>query len=226
MPKISTKQIEKKLLKLARDTRYEEGMRIIDTYLRHHELTDKLLLFRAFLLYHHAAKLMYGKGKTKSFKQKNFIQKKFESAISICKHLIRKQHSIDNQVYLNSRLYLAQIYAMLGKKKEAILFARKTYKINPSTLTAERLADVYYRLGETNNAIFWYETAVKKTRDFTKKLFTQTNLAIAHKQMGNIKEAEREALKAFKFLNKAGKGENKKLLFRTLYNSFPEIIKK
>src|SRR3989344_2504177 len=118
-------QTETKLTELARRERYGEGLAIIDDFLNKYGIVDEILVQKAFFLYHYAAYLMYDH--TQASKKKALIRQNFEHAINICKLLIKKLHNIDDRNLLNVRIYLAQMYAMIGRSQEAKNVAKLTF---------------------------------------------------------------------------------------------------
>lgn len=222
--KISKKtiyQTERKLIELARKERYGEGMTIIDNFLSKYGTVDTILVQKAFFLYHYAAYLKYNH--TQDSKRKALIKQNFKQAIDICKLVIKQLRNIDNRNLLNVRIYLAQIYAMIGCAKEAKKVARQTFKYCPSDLTAERAADVNLRLNDLSSAISWYKMAIKLAKKADGKSMAQIGLAIAYKQIGKTSSALREANKALQLLKRLGKNQNITLLKQSLYAHFPQL---
>lgn len=214
-------QTEMKLTELARKERYEEGMAVIDNFFNKYGVMDEILVQKAFFLYHYAAYLMYNH--TQASKRKALIRQNFEQAIDICKLVIKKRRDIDDRNLLNVRIYLAQIYAMTGRAKEAKNIARQTFKYRPSTLTAERAADAHLRLNDLSGAIFWYKAAIKQAKKADEKSMAQIGLAIACKQIGETSSALKEAIKALQLLKHSGKNKNITLLKQSAYAHFPRL---
>lgn len=217
-------QIKEKLSKLAYLGQYEKGLFFIEKYTKKHPKdTEKILPKKAFFLYHHAADLLYNNSKKTSLKIQKNTSMYFDQAITICKKIIQNKHKINKIDYLNTRIYLAQIYVMLKYFEKAQKLAIQTYKYRPCSLTAERVADIYIRSNDFNNAIIWYEKAVKKTKIPTQKLIAQIGLSICYKKMKDNKRATKEALIALDFLKQSGKDKNTLLLKKTLFAYFPKI---
>src|SRR3989344_5525670 len=199
-------QTEIRLTELARKERYEEGLAIIDDFLNKYGVVNEILVQKAFFLYHYAAYLKY-----------NHIQNHKKKA------LIKKLHNIDNRNLLNVRIYLAQIYAMTSRVKEAKNIARQTFKYHPSDLTAERVADVYLRLNDLPGAVSWYKTAIKLAKKTDEKSMAQIGLAITYKKIGETSSALEEAHKALQLLKHSGKNKNIILLKQSVYAHFPQL---
>ena len=214
-------QTEARLLKLAREEKYQAGLVVIERFHEKYGAVDEILVQKAFFLYHYAAYLMYGH--TQDSKRKTLIKQNFEQAIDICKLVIKKQRDIDDRNFLNARLYLAQIYAMLGRTKKAKNIARQTFKYHPSALTAERAADVHLRLNDLSGAISWYKTAIKQAKKVDEKSMAQIGLAIAYRQIGEISSALKEAIKALRLLKHSGRNKNITLLKQSIYAHFPQL---
>jgi len=223
------KQTEKEILmktaKLASGGLFEKGLIILNSYIdKHPQYSEDILINKAFFLYHYAATLLYSESKLSHKAEKN-IQSYFNQAILICKNVI-KTEKINKVNYLNSRLYLAQIYVMQNKYKEANDFAKQTHKLKPSSLTAERIADIYLRSNDFQKAIIWYKKSINLSNKIPQKLLSQIAIAICYKKMKKKKQAEKEALIAFKFLKQSKLKKDKDiivLLSKSLYDNFPEI---
>jgi tetratricopeptide (TPR) repeat protein len=225
------KQTEKNILmktaKLASKGMFEKGLITINSYIeKHPHYSEDILINKAFFLYHYAASLLYSKSKP-SHKIEIEIQQYFERAILICKKII-KEERINTVNYLNSRLYLAQIYVMQNKYKEANDFAKQTYKLKPSSLTSERIADIYLRSNDFPKAITWYKKSINLSNKIPQKLLSQIAIAICYRKMRKEKQATKEALLALSFIKKS-KSKNDKnfiiILSKSLFDNFPEIIK-
>lgn len=214
-------QTEIRLTELARKERYEEGLAIIDDFLNKYGVVNEILVQKAFFLYHYAAYLKYNH--IQNHKKKALIKQNFKQAINICKLIIKKLHNIDNRNLLNVRIYLAQIYAMTSRVKEAKNIARQTFKYHPSDLTAERVADVYLRLNDLPGAVSWYKTAIKLAKKTDEKSMAQIGLAITYKKIGETSSALEEAHKALQLLKHSGKNKNITLLKQSVYAHFPQL---
>lgn len=222
--KISKKtiyQIETRLTKLARKERYQSGLVVINDFLSKYGIVDEILVQKAFFLYHYAAYLKYNH--TQDSKSKALIKQNFKQAIDICKLVIKKLRNIDNRNLLNVRIYLAQIYAMIGRAKEAKQVARQTFQYYPSDLTAERAADVNLRLNDLSRAISWYKTAIKLAKKADSKSMAKIGLAVAYKQNGKTPSALKEASDALQLLKRSGKNKNFTLLKQSIFAHFPQL---
>src|SRR3989338_237188 len=214
-------QTETKLTELARRERYGEGLAIIDNFLNKYGIVDEILVQKAFFLYHYAVYLKYNH--TQDSKRKKIIKQNFEQAIKICKLIIKKLRNINDRNLLNVRIYIAQIYAMKGRTKEAKKIAGQTFKYHPSDLTAERAADVHLRLNDLPGAISWYKIAVKLTKKADEKSMAQIGLAFTYKKIGEASSALKEANKALQLLKHSGKNKNITLLKQSVYAHFPQL---
>lgn len=218
-------QTEARLLKLARGQRYQEGLKVIQRFHEKYGPANEILMQKAFFLYHYAAALLYGD--TKTPRQNSVIQKNYRQAIIICRGIIRKHrnNTQNKRILLNARLYLAQIYAMIGQGKRAQRFAQQTLKYQSSTLAAERAADVYSRTGNLVGAVALYKEAIKKAEDPAQKLMAQIGLAMTYKQMGKTAVAIKRARIASMSLKQAKKNTNITLLGEFLHAHFPNLDK-
>lgn len=215
---------EAQLLQLARNQQYPEGLSIIEQQIKKNGPSEEILLQKAFFLYHYAAALLYGDAHDS--RKSYLIQKNFEQAIVICRQIIKSHYSaISNENFIKARLYLAQIYAMLGQKKRAQQFAQQTFTYQPSALVAERAADVYLRTGNMRGAIDLYKKAVSKAKDPAQKLFAQIGLAVTYKQMRKTSAANKQASRAAKLITQVDEDGNIKLLRQSLYEHFPNLQK-
>lgn len=215
-------QTEARLLKLARRQRYQEGLETIGHFNRKYGPVNEILIQKAFFLYHYAAALMYGD--TKTSRQNYVIRKNYHQALIICREIIRKRRNdTRDKNTLNARLYLAQIYAMIGQEKRARRFAKQTFKYQLSALAAERAADVYFRTGDMVGAAALYREAEKKAEDPAQKLMAQIGLAVTYKRMGKTVAATKQARIASMFLKQADKNINTTLLGESLRTNFPNL---
>jgi len=214
-------QIEAQLLKLARRQRYQEGLGIIECFHQKYGPDEETLIQKAFFLYHYAAYLMYDR--TQKSKKKVLITRNFEEAIDICKLVIKKRRDIHERNLLNARIYLAQIYAMMDRAKEAKKLARQTFEHQPSALTAERAADVHLRLNDLPGAFTWYRTAITQAKKIEEKSMAQIGLAIVYKRIGKTSSALKEITMALQSLKRSGKNKNTTLLKQSIYAHFPQL---
>ena len=227
---LKIKQSQKYLLgleKLAQQGKYRLGLRTVEKYLKQYPTMDEFLLKHAFFLYHHAADLKYSRGTKKGKNQTLKITIHFNRAIRICRELIKRKKFLPQRIYLNARIYLAQIYTMLGKSREAKIFASATYKYLPITLTAERAADVCRRLNDLNGAQRWYQKAVKKAKKTDEKTMAHIGLAMLYRHMGEVGKALEEVRTAIYFVKHTEHPEllNPKFLVKILRAHIPELKK-
>lgn len=112
---------------------------------------------------------------------------------------------------------------MLDRAKEAKTIARQTFRYCPSTLTAERAADVHLRLSDLSGAVHWHKTAIKQAKKADEKSMAQIGLAIIYKRIGKTSFALKEALKALQLLKRSGGNKNVTLLKQSIYAHFPQL---
>ena len=225
-----TKQSRKylfRLERLAQQGKYRAGLQEVEKYLKQYPAKDEFLLKHAFFSYHHAVDLKYSSSVKKEKYQTLKIAAYFEQAIRVCRKLIKRKKLLPQRIYLNARIYLAQIYAMLGKSRKAKAFACATYKYLPISLTAERAADVYRRLNDFNGAMRWYKKAVKKAKRVDEKATTHAGLAMLYRHMGRMEKALEEVQTAVYFIGRIKHPEmfNPKLLMKILRSHIPEFKK-
>lgn len=225
MLKSQTKFNKAYLLTLARNMRYEKGIDMIQTRIDKIGNTTESLLQKAFFQYHHAADLKYNNAKRNTAHDLEIINNKFKKAQKICLEIIENKNVRSKNQILNARLYLAQIYAMLGKEEDAESLTKQTFKLFPSTLTSERVADIYFRLGEYKIATYWYSRAVKLARKTPEKLIAELGLAITYRKMGLLNKANKIALLALTIPKSLSKNKNVILLIESLYEHFPKLKK-
>lgn len=227
---LETKQSQKylfRLEKLAQQGKYRLGLQTAEKYLKQYPEMDEFLLKHAFFLYHHAADLKYSHGTKKEASQTLKIAAYFNHATHICRKLIKRKKFLPRRIHLNARIYLAQIYAMLEKTREAKEFARATYKYFPSALSAERAADVCWRLNDFDGALRWYKIAVKKAKKADEKATTHAGLAMLYRHIGKVEKALEEVRIAIYFFKRADHPKllNPKLLIKILRSYIPELKK-
>ncbi|TSC67432.1 MAG: hypothetical protein CEO19_241 [Parcubacteria group bacterium Gr01-1014_73] len=227
---LETKQSQKYLLgleRLAQQGKYRVGLQTVEKYLKQHPAMDEFLLKHAFFLYHHAADLKYSRNAKKERTRTLKIINYFNQAIRVCRELIKRKKFLPQRIYLNARIYLAQIYAMLGKSRKAKTFVRATYNYLPISLTAERAADVYRRLNDLDGALRWHQRAVKKAKKADEKAIAHAGLAMLYRHMGKVEKAIEEVRIAIYFFKrvKHPKLLNPKLLIKILRSHIPELKK-
>ncbi len=211
------------LLTLARNRKYEEGIKLIEGRIKKIGSTTELLLQEAFFQYHHAADLKYNNPKKNLTNDLEIINDKFKHALKICREIIENKKIQHKNHILNARLYLAQIYAMLGNVEKGKSLAKQTFKLFPTTLTAERTADVHLRLNDTKGAICWYKKSIKLARKIPEKIIARLGLAIAYKKRGLLDKANKMAVLALQISKRARKNINVILLTESLYFHFPNL---
>ncbi len=211
------KKLERHLHHLNMQGERAEAVQTIQQYLSKNREDDRVLLKLAFFLYHHAIPLLYRNKKTR-----DKAKKQFEQAIYICKKLIKKDTLIKKKITINARIYLAQMYAIL-KKPSAIAWARQTYSLCPCFLTANRLADVYARLGHTKHALRWYKRENKFVRTKKDKLAYHSDLALFLYGIKKEKEALRHAQLARLALKSFPKTPEIISMYKILTSSFPQL---
>ena len=207
--------LNKKLDTLNMQGKRKESISLLRSHFKKHQVTDQLELRLAFFLYHHALEIYYGDG-AKIDKEK--AKQEFDEDIKICRKIIKDCKN--KKLHLNASIYLAQIYACLGKKK-AIEIARKNYLQEKSSVTANRLADVYERLGDNSKALSWYkkeEMLAKKEKP--QSVYYILNLAMFYKRIGKNKLAEEYVRTGLKLLPKNIQGRSMK---RILLSYFPDL---
>lgn len=211
------KKLERRLHCLNMRGKRAKAVQMLQQYLSKNRGNDRVLLKLAFFLYHHAIPRLYKNKKTRKGAEKQFRQ-----AIYICKKLIEKDLLVKKKSTLNARIYLAQMYAIL-KKPSALEWARKTYSLCPGFLTANRLADVYARLGHTTHALRWYKRENKFVRTKKDEHAYHADLALF---LHGIKK-EREALYHAQQAQQALKSFPKTLeiisMHKILTSAFPKL---
>lgn len=115
-------------------------------YIHTHKDDVEARLEFAWFLYHVA--LDEEKGKKR---HKHLIETK-----TIYEEILKNKLTKDKLLIINARMCLAQIMAILGEKK-AIKIARENFDSQKTTLMANRLADVYRRLGNQRKALWWFK---------------------------------------------------------------------
>lgn len=197
------------------------GVKIIKNYLKTHRATDEVLVRLAFCLYHHAAPYLFNH--SASSHTRTCAKKQFTQAITICKNIIDKDRTIKKRSTLNARIHLAQMYAMLKKRAEAVSLARKNYILKPNVITANRLADVYARLGENKEALRWYKRVERISKGRKEYLAAISDLACFYKKIEKNRLAFQYARQTLELIPKTGEGRSMK---KILLSHFPHLTKK
>jgi len=220
MSTLSEHTIRVSLLHLARNQQYRKGLRLIAKYSKKLPISSELLLNKAFFLYHNSAKLLYGHSASR---YRSKIDTGFHQATIICNKIIKSHSRKKNRYLLNARLYLAQIYVMNKQYMQAIRIGQYTHKIFKTSMTAERLADIYQRARNLKHAIQYYREGVRLAKKPVEKLIAQIGVAISFKELNDTKAALKEASIAYRYTTQAKKGVNLKLLQQSLFAHFPEL---
>lgn len=213
----SFRKLERRLHYLNMQDERAKAIQVIQQYLNKNQENDWVLLKLAFFLYHHAIPFLYG---NKKVQEK--ARKEFEQAIRICRKLIKKDILVKRKITLNARIYLAQMYAIL-KKQSALVWARRTYSLSPGFLTANRLADVYARLGHTTHALRWYKRENKFVRTKKDKQAYHADLALFLHGIKKEKEALRHAQLAQQALKSFPKTLEIISRYKILTSAFPKL---
>jgi len=180
------KNILKKITDLNLKDKRSEALLLVNRSLKKHPYSKKLKLKKAFLLYHIAIE-------PKKYNLNNDQENKMiNESIDIYKKSINNKNKKDN---LSSRMYLAQIYAILGNK-DAVKIGLVNYKENSNTLTANRLMDIYYRLGDLENAKKYLEIFIGKAREEkVSDIMLNVEASLRYKQFGMLKESKKYSKK-------------------------------
>src|SRR3989339_1258228 len=185
-----TNQLEKKLKNLNMSGDRSGAILLIRKYLEKNPPADTLMLQLAFFLYHDATQRLYQNKKSK--KETGNIKDYFNESIKILEKIIKKDPQIKNSITFNSRIYLAQIYAILNNSKKAIKLGKENYKIKKNPVTSNRLADIYDRLNQNNKALWWYKNTEKisdkKNKD--ELILAKQGLSNFYKKIGENGKAE------------------------------------
>ncbi len=176
------------------DTR-EEGVKLIRPILKNKNCRDypDLFLDFAFLLYHVALKNYWN---VNSPGKITAARRKIKEATKILKKLISLEEEIGatHKTIINAKIFLAQIYAIEGNVM-AIALAKENFRKNSNSLMANRMADVYQRLGKLGLAAKWYKKYARLGRkEKTPKYHLTGVMANFYKNIGRDKLA-REYLK-------------------------------
>ncbi len=202
MSTLNEKKLFDKIQKLNLLNKRQEAIELLLPHIKDIEIKNSPRLFvkYAFLLYH--VKLPEYSLKRGSKKQIiaeaniNKAQKILQNVIALDKKYLSRKD------LLSSKVFLAQIYA-ITKNKKAISLAKNNYKNSPSVTTANRLADVYFRLGDIKKAKIAYEKyenllIKNKMLDFV----ALGDLAVIFKSLGDKTKADEYFKKALPLMPK------------------------
>ncbi len=198
--------ILKKIRELNLLNKRKEAIEIARNYLAK-EKNDEVLLELAFLLYHEAANFFY---KNKNKKTADVM---FKEAISILKMLLSRHTS--KRVMTNSKIYLAQIYAILGNKL-AIKIGKENFKTTKNAVMANRLADIYDRLSENNKALWWYKRSDRLAQTPEEKIMTKQGLSNFYRKINNDKLSKQYREEALSLIEKHTKKIEKESMKKIL----------
>ena len=115
------------------------------------------------------------------------------------------------------------MYVMLGEDEKSKKVSKQTFKLYPSSLTAERIADIYVRLNGLENAIFWYEKSIELSKNPIEKSMAQTGLAVTFRKSGNSEKSLKLAQEATLTLNNCEQDENIIFIKKLLHSHFPKL---
>src|SRR3989339_871016 len=160
-----TNQLEKKLKKLNMSGDRSGAILLIRKYLEKNPPADTLMLQLAFFLYHDATQRLYQNKKSK--KETGNIKDYFNESIKILEKIIKKDPQIKNSITFNSRIYLAQIYAILNNSKKAIKLGKENYKNKKNKdeliLAKQGFSNFYKKIGENGKAEVYKNQTLKLT---------------------------------------------------------------
>jgi len=223
MSKITKNKLEnirKKVRTYGIKNQHKKGIKFLQSLFNNEEgysKNERLQLDMAFILYHESIKHLFKKKISK--KQEKESEKQIEKAIKICKRVLYgKSRSKDTKNIINARMFLAQIYAILNKP-HAIYLAKENFNQEPGIVTANRLADVYFRLGKIKLAETWYkkyENLALKEGCPTYQVFA--NMAVFYKEIQKEKHAQEYFRRAFDSLPKTPEAKSVILILKKYFN--------
>jgi len=138
--------IKKHLQTLNLSGKRKEALSFLRKYISSQKSDSEAKLKFAWFLYHVA--LDEEKGKK--------MRKHLTEAKKIYETVLKNKLTKDKLSIMNARMCLAQIMAILGEK-EAIKIAKENFSSQKSVLMSNRLADVYWRLGDNQKALWWFK---------------------------------------------------------------------
>lgn len=216
---IPLEKIQEKFRNFAITNQHNLGIIFFRKLLKNRELAKnkRLQLNMAFLLYHQALKFYLKDNLSISVKKRTLGQ--LEEAIKICKEIIHSKHrAIDKKIILSARIYLAQIYACMNNP-EAIVMAKENFKQEPHAVTANRLADIYMRLGDKRSAGIWYKKYEKLAiKEKVPSYHTATDMAIFYNQIGKNELAQKYLKKALANLPESKEGKSRLSIIKKYFD--------
>ena len=116
--------------------------------------------------------------------------------------------SSNEEVIFNAKIFLAQIYASMSKP-EAVKIAKENFREKPMAISANRLADVYMRLGNKKLAESWYKKYENLAlKEKVPSFLVSTDMAIFYKQIHKNELAQRYLKKALKSIPHSKEGKS------------------
>ena len=214
----SQEEIQKKSQEFALTDNHNDGIIYFRKLLRYKDpvVNEKVRLNLAFMLYHQAFKF-YGKENI-SVRVNKKTKNQLDEAVNILKNIIySKNTNTEEKTLLSARIFLAQIYTAF-KNPESIILAKENFEQEPNALMANRLADVYMRLGDMKSAEVWYKKYEKiAIREKIPLYLVSTDMANFYRQVGKNKLAKKYLKIALKNLPKSEEGKS---LLTILKNNF------
>ena len=139
-------KIKKNLDALNLSSNRKKALSFLRKYINLHEDDIEARLKFAWFLYH--VTLDDNKGEK--------LRKNLVKAKEIYNIVLKNKLTKNKLLIINARMCLAQIMAILGEK-ESIKIAKENFYSQKTTLMANRLADVYNRLGDKQKALWWFK---------------------------------------------------------------------
>jgi tetratricopeptide (TPR) repeat protein len=206
MSTFNEKKFLDRIQKLSQLNKMQEAIKLLLPIIKNEQLKDnpRLFLRYAFLLYHIRLQDYSSKrGSKKYIVAKNNMIKAKKILLKI---ISLRNGIVEKKDLLNAKIALAQIYA-ITKNKKAVPLAISNYENSPSTVTANRLANVYLILGNVNKAKIWYKKyenllIKNKLMDFV----ALGDLAVIYKSLGDQAKANKYFKKAVPLIPKNSVG--------------------
>lgn len=204
--------LKEKLRILAVQGKHKEAIRMLRPLASADD--DDASLSLAFMLYHDAFKDHWNDLEKRVGPGAN---EQIDEALVLLKKIVSRRGRSNDVAKrkISARAFLGQIYSATGDKTSAVKIARNNYKSSPSAFTANRLADIYCRLGMMKRAETWYKKySILAAQEGIPPYLIATDLALFYFKSGQIDIADMNARIALRQAPAGEEGESVKTLLK------------
>jgi len=220
LPHKTIQEIDAQSRTLAIKGRHKTAIRMLRKHLEGGKIVDDgtVLIQLAFMLYHDALKDYWSQ--TASERRRKEVKEEMKEATDILEKIIPKMKKAgDIKKMLSPRIFLAQIYASTGDAR-AVRIARENFRLSKEAVMANRLADVYCRLGKKQDSLRWHQTyAVLAQKENVPSYEIKMNMAIAYFSLDKPELGNKIAREIINRFPKTLKGQSMRKILKGYFNT-------